>query len=390
MHNFVNLVLKDGLCSRPFVPDKHYILDWLGAGASLIGSMLGFQSQSDTNSKQVALAQQQMAQQKEENQLNRDWSEKMWNAQNQYNTPSAMMARYQEAGLNPYLVGSESGVGSAGSPSSPSMVGQGPVPSLTAPMLDLASPIQLALQAKSVDANVANQQSETARNIIASLVSAYKDLGREGFSKVANKIAPFLSQIDPNDSWVSKELRSRIYNLDMDSLNKELQYSLGKKYSAEQIQTSIQEANYRISEIVGRLNSMRVSNQALIDKTAAEVVRATADAFKLSQEGKYYIANASTVNALREFIVKSAEYNSFEDLFGAASAGQAFLLNQPKFNYWTSEEGKKASYGAESITGEQRSSQLIRALDKVLGEYIKVVNTSSTSQNVGAYVGFHN
>ena len=63
MHNFVNLVLKDGLCSRPFVPDKHYILDWLGAGASLIGSMLGFQSQSDTNSKQVALTQQQMAQQ---------------------------------------------------------------------------------------------------------------------------------------------------------------------------------------------------------------------------------------------------------------------------------------------------------------------------------------
>lgn len=46
---------------------------------------------------------------------------KMWNAQNDYNTPSSQMARYQEAGLNPGLIyGQSNEAGSMSAASSPS------------------------------------------------------------------------------------------------------------------------------------------------------------------------------------------------------------------------------------------------------------------------------
>lgn len=52
----------------------------------------------------------------------RDWEEQMYDKQNEYNTPSAMLARYREAGLNPMLVGVDgqgtSSVGSGASASS--------------------------------------------------------------------------------------------------------------------------------------------------------------------------------------------------------------------------------------------------------------------------------
>ena len=41
--------------------------------------------------------------QRKENQKNRDFQREMWNANNEYNTPTNQMARLQEAGINPHL-----------------------------------------------------------------------------------------------------------------------------------------------------------------------------------------------------------------------------------------------------------------------------------------------
>lgn len=50
------------------------------------------------------------------------YSERMWNAQNEYNSPKAQLERYQEAGLNPYLMygGNSQNAGNASTPVSPS------------------------------------------------------------------------------------------------------------------------------------------------------------------------------------------------------------------------------------------------------------------------------
>lgn len=355
----------------------------LAAGAlisgvgSLVSGMFGASSQSDANRANLQIARENREWQTKENQLNRDWQEKMWNAENAYNTPSAMRARLQEAGYNPQALFGEKIGNTAGSAGSPSMVGSPGAPTMQPvnPMSGLGSigdSVGLYLQAKSVDANAANQRSQAESNIISSLAQAYKELGKDGFQKFAERIAPFMKSVNPDDSYWSKKMKSEIYNLDMDSLNKELSYELSDRFSAQQIETGIQEANYRISEIVGRLNSMRVENQALIDRTAAEVVRASADAFRLRKEGEKYVADKKTVDALRKFVVGSAEATMMRDQIGAGSDARSFIMSTPKYNYWTSEEGKRASFGEESITGEQRSSQLIRAMDKVFGEYFNV------------------
>lgn len=58
-----------------------------------------------------------------ENQKSRDWNEKMWNLQNEYNSPTAQLARFVDAGLNPALAYGEVNSGLATNP--PSSYGQG-------------------------------------------------------------------------------------------------------------------------------------------------------------------------------------------------------------------------------------------------------------------------
>lgn len=79
------------------------------AGAAALGGSILSATQGNKN------INKQIAAQKEENQKNRDWNLNLakqqnqwnidqWNRENEYNTPSAQMARYKAAGLNPDLI----------------------------------------------------------------------------------------------------------------------------------------------------------------------------------------------------------------------------------------------------------------------------------------------
>lgn len=88
-------------------------MDWLGVGSSVIsgiGSLLG---QASANRANKALAREQMAWQSEENQKAFDRNVQMFNMENAYNDPSAVMERLKNAGVNPFLAFSNGGVGSA-------------------------------------------------------------------------------------------------------------------------------------------------------------------------------------------------------------------------------------------------------------------------------------
>ena len=75
-------------------------------GASVLGGLFGMKSQSDANAANMELAKYNWEQQKQ-----------MWHMNNEYNKPSAQMARYLEAGLNPNLIYG-SGSASAGNSTS--------------------------------------------------------------------------------------------------------------------------------------------------------------------------------------------------------------------------------------------------------------------------------
>lgn len=76
----------------------------IAGGASLLGSALGFGSQKKTNKANMELAKYQNEWQTQENEKAYQRSLKMWNVQNEYNSPTQQMARLRSAGLNPNLV----------------------------------------------------------------------------------------------------------------------------------------------------------------------------------------------------------------------------------------------------------------------------------------------
>lgn len=102
------------------------LLGFLGAGVSALGSALGFGSAKASNKSNERIARQTneanaalAAQQNEYNQqlqsnefaFNKQQSEdeyarnlEQWNLENEYNSPSQQVARYQAAGLNPNLI----------------------------------------------------------------------------------------------------------------------------------------------------------------------------------------------------------------------------------------------------------------------------------------------
>ena len=85
-----------------------------GAGGALIGGALsgisnlfGAHSQNKSVEKQLAAAREEAEKtrkwQTSEREAQNDWNFKLWQANNEYNTPAAMQARLKAAGLNPDL-----------------------------------------------------------------------------------------------------------------------------------------------------------------------------------------------------------------------------------------------------------------------------------------------
>ncbi len=85
----------------------------IAAGASLAGNAIGAASQSNTNDTSKEIAEMNNKFNAEQAQLQRDWQERMWNKNNEYNSPHAMISR----GLNPFI-GSSTGAGVSRSPAS--------------------------------------------------------------------------------------------------------------------------------------------------------------------------------------------------------------------------------------------------------------------------------
>lgn len=85
----------------------------IAAGASLAGNAIGSSSQNKTNEASKEIAEMNNKFNAEQAQLQRDWQEDMWNKNNEYNSPQALISR----GLNPFI-GSNVGAGVSKSPAS--------------------------------------------------------------------------------------------------------------------------------------------------------------------------------------------------------------------------------------------------------------------------------
>lgn len=83
----------------------------IGAGTSILGGIFGSMSQSSANETNLQVARE-----------NREWQEKMWNQQNEYNTPSNQLKLASDAGVNPLTAYANlNGVSGAGNVSTPNL-----------------------------------------------------------------------------------------------------------------------------------------------------------------------------------------------------------------------------------------------------------------------------
>lgn len=106
----------------------------LGFAGNLVSNVGSARAQKLANKAAIRLSRENNAFNAEQAQISRDWQEKMWNAQNTYNDPSAVRDRMESAGFNPYMTlgsGSFASAGTVGSGSTASSAGN---PQIKAPV----------------------------------------------------------------------------------------------------------------------------------------------------------------------------------------------------------------------------------------------------------------
>ena len=100
----------------------------IAAGASLAGNAIGASSQHNANQTNIDINRENNAFNAEQAQIQRDWQEKMWEKNNSYNSPNAMISR----GLNPFVQGSAAMAGSRSPASGGAAASAAPPPSVQA------------------------------------------------------------------------------------------------------------------------------------------------------------------------------------------------------------------------------------------------------------------
>lgn len=106
------------------------LIPLIAAGASVVGSWINSRSQNKIADKQIDATREENEKARAHNlmlaELQNKWNVEQWAKENEYNSPSAQMARYAAAGLNPNLIYGQSNTSaqlsgslSSGAPASP-------------------------------------------------------------------------------------------------------------------------------------------------------------------------------------------------------------------------------------------------------------------------------
>lgn len=149
----------------------------IAAGASLAGNVIGASSQSSTNEMSKDIAEMNNKFNAEQAQLNRDWQERMWNKNNEYNSPNAMISR----GLNPFI-GSNIGAGvsrtTAGSGAQAQSAGLPSLQAFRPDFSDVGSALASMAQARNLMASA--EQTEMLSPLLANQIlgnTNYRNIG---------------------------------------------------------------------------------------------------------------------------------------------------------------------------------------------------------------------
>lgn len=243
----------------------------IGAGISAIGSLVGNQMQNNANSnlnRENQLFQAGMLHEQQ------NWSEKMWNKENEYNTPLAQRQRLQEAGYNPWISGSGGPVSNVAQ--TPSSQGSTPAPASMPmrydnPFGNLGQTINDMVR---TNAESANQLSQAAQNGVNTAVALYEKTGDfEAAQQYLSTVLRSIGGANMNeDSMYFRQLGLSIIGIDLDNASKRLQNArqdlengLIAKYGDAKASAQIANLEQLTTKYVGELGLM--SSQADLNRS---------------------------------------------------------------------------------------------------------------------------
>lgn len=327
---------------------------------NLTDNVVGMVNQNHQNKVNLRMMREQNDFNAKQAQLQRDWQEDMWNKNNEYNSPEAMISR----GLNPF-VGSSAGAGVSRAPASGGAAATAaPVPSMQAFKPNFSGVFQsLATLAQARASDASAGESRSRANQIGTLTPLLSDyyrgltnwknlaIGESGYwNKTTGRISAALDQSTEAQNLKNAQFAERIsaaqetqillnsdaqriMNKYMDQnqqadlfikaqtlINLQTQGALTEK----QIQTELQRAILLTAESSGKKIDNRVAEQ-----TAHSLIKAA----NASNELQYRDATYDYTNVK---LRKHTEYNTSMARQRAAEYGADLVRKQSRTHYWDS------------------------------------------------------
>ena len=187
----------------------------IGGALSGISNLFGAHSQNQSVDKQLAAAREEAEKtrkwQTSERESQNDWNYKLWQANNEYNTPAAVQARLKAAGINPDLYATNGALQGSSVQAQGGHTPSGPVADTSAwnRYKPLGSVASQALADTALAAQVSKTTAETEgqkhTNDILSSDASFRDAFNQGqLDTMASVILVNGSQIKLNDAQASQ------------------------------------------------------------------------------------------------------------------------------------------------------------------------------------------
>lgn len=246
------------------------------AGAGILNSIGGMVSQGSTNKFNAAQAR-----------LAYKRNVKFWNMQNEYNTPSAQMQRFKEAGLNPNLIYGQGNPGNAG-----------PGPSYDPPKYEAANPVpdftglsQTYLNAKQLQAGIEQVHAATeltkARTNTEVINQSLKGLGKEKLAIDINRLQallPYQVEVEKNRASSSAyDVQEKVSRLMSMSVQRQSEY-LNQEYTRKKMTQADIDADIKRADLVYARYNNELRKMGFTEKDNY-VIRALGQAFDNAHPG---------------------------------------------------------------------------------------------------------
>lgn len=327
---------------------------------NLTDNLFGMVNQNHQNKVNLRMMREQNEFNANQAQLQRDWQEDMWNKNNEYNSPEAMISR----GLNPF-VGSSAGAGVSRAPASGGAAATAaPVPSMQAFRPNFSNVFQsLASLAQARSSNAAAGESSARANQVDTVTPLLSDyyrgltnwknlaIGESGYwNKTTGRLSAALDQSTEAQNLRNAQFAERISAAQETQilLNSDSQRILNKymdenqqadlfikaqtlanlqtqgALTEKQIQTEIQRAILFSAEASGKKIDNRIASE-----TADSLIKAA----KASNELQY---RDSTYDYKNVKLRKHTDYNTAMANQKAAEYGADLVRKQSRTHYWES------------------------------------------------------